>query len=430
MEIELQHTIDIPADPPWIPDKVDRFLRDHHVGLRRIVVHHEVAKGRWKTVNSFKLDGTTNKAPTVEPDVVATFAMLCIEAHFAKLGKGDQPAEPQMYRIMTNKLNAQGVEQRPSCEYLYNPEGDDADASVDGEAERNEERSMFMRVLERLEKQNDALFSENRGLVSEVKNVLNAQSSQFTPFATMIGFMTNMWVTGAQMQNQAMQYMFSERRADADARSADRKFDIIVEAVKTPLVAALEHKFGIKLNLDDDEDDDDDEAEDKPKAAKKPKPAERPAWDGTSKSSADDSASSPASAAGPAQSDAANDASPASSDDAPDPGATVRSPADGIDEDHPAAWFARTLGQTIRPAQWAKLAKLLSDDELAALSKLLESKTDRLLIKRYDAVWKGGKIPMDKLMALAGQLDDQQKKNLQALGELVESARAGYPGRS
>ncbi len=414
-QLEFDTTIDIPAQPPWVPEKIERFVRDQLIGCKRVMIHHEVAKGRWQKSNGFKLDGTPNKAPTHDAEIVSAAVMMAIEAHHSKLGKGDELAPAQTYRVMFLKVNAQGQEARPSCEYLYSPSGEESFEATDDE-QRDNERDFWLRSMERLEAQNKALFDEVRNSNTVLKDMANNQAANLAPFATMIGFMTNAWVAGATMQQQAMGYMFSEARAREDARSSDRKFDVIVESVKTPLIAVLEHKFGIKLNLSDDEDDDEDDDDAQAKPEKKPaEKVVRQAWDGKSASAAETPSDAPVTAS-----------SPASSAEPIETTATDAAAPGGDERKDPAAWFARGLGQTIRPAQWRILARNLEDSELDALTKLLESKTDKQVIARYDKIFKKGAISMLKLKALAEQLDDTQRTDLEALQQLVESARAGY----
>lgn len=418
--LEYDTPIEIPADPPGVPEKISHFLGARLKGLKRIVIQFEQARKRWIKINAFKLDGSPGKNTTAELDEICVAIMVAISAHYTQQQRGDELPGPKNYRVMCNLHEGQGDAARPSVEYLFNPAGEEAE--MHDVAPREQTDDVYVRILDRLERQNQDLFGMIKDTVTKNNDIANTNLQALAPFASMFGFMTQVWQSGATMQQQALNVIYSARKDEIEATSSERRIDKVIDAVRGPIAMVIKHKYGIDLPLDEDEDEDEDDGDTEPspaqRSASKPSKTIRPTWDGSTPTESNDD-SAPVEVT--VRDDAGETTEPRDDELSEDP--PERRPA--LDQ-HPAALYASELGRMIRPAQWLVLSKKLERKELEALVRVFEAKTDATLVKRYDAVFAGGAVPLEKLLGLQKLLSKAQLKHLETLSQIVERARKAW----
>lgn len=411
-KIEFDTNIPIPAEAAAVPEKIYKAVCARMRGLKRIVIQHEAAKSRFAKINGFKLDGTAGKSTTCEADEIGNAIMFAINAHFDQLRKGDALPPPQNYRIFFHVADTSGEIQRPSTEYLYNPAEESVDVEDDDERDSKDaaHESRMERLLTRYEQQNEQLHARNMEMAGALNSLSTSHVTNLAPVMSMLSFMGQAWMTGAQMQQNALHAMFDQRQAEVAETHADRRMDKLIDAVKGPITTLVKAKYGIDLSKIDDEEDDDDDDDPPPRKSKKEQPAQRPAWDGVTRDGADTAVVVPASPP--------DGAAPAPASE----------PAQASDEGQgePAAMLLQELGRTITPSQWNKLATVFGA-KLKLLTRLLEAPTDKAALQRYKKLTTPPDgVELEHMGGLKRLLTAQQSELLDMLEKVMERVAANW----
>lgn len=374
--------IDVPAEQPAVSEKVLQHVTQRLRGTKRIMISWEPSPGRWKKINGMRLPDAAkpNQSPGVEPDDVATSIMLAIDAHHQSLRKGDELVPAQQYRVMFLRETTDGSPQRPSFEYLYDPSGESTTAVVEEERSTETVVASYQTLVSTLLGAVSGLSTQLSSSQSVLEKIAANNLNQLKPFSDMIGYMGQMFISGHQMQMQAMAFLYDQRKVEVESAAANKKWEMMLRQVGTPLLAYLQHQGWI------------------PRGQSGGMYTEGNEGDAEASDSATNSEYTPP------------------SEDQIDP----RTMAD------PFAAFVRVWGSGLRPRQWHAIRSMLTAKEMDLLTRMLEASNDREALQLYDAIWSEQAIPMEKLMRLYSALDEDQREPFQMIAQLADAARGRY----
>jgi hypothetical protein len=366
-----------------VPERMRQCLLKRLQGTQRIIIEWEQSDKKWKRVEAFRLQNKPGEWPENDDEIVQQCARI-IEQHWEERGDGD----PLNYRIWCTGYTKEGKRRRPSFEHLYaGPENEDPEQDDDDIDE--EEQYTIAMVLRQQAGIIDKLALRLDEAHLHIRELSTSNTQMFEPLNNLVGYAGQMYVAAMEMQKRAMFVIHDHKRQEREAEAQDRRMEKYVQIVG-PALKRLAPAFAswVKSKIAgedagpaptvDDMQDDGDEAEDI-----------KPPWEQPAKP----------------QSEADADETP-----------SAHYP------DEPLADMARSLSQMLKPGDWGTAAKRFTKAEFGAFTELLDARTDKDVVTRWDKIVDGA-IDLGKLIALADSLDEDQKEAFDVFQRAVAQAK-------
>lgn len=387
--IQTDETIDMSRDAPGVPEVIKAKALRLFPSCNKVTIDFETKKKRWNKINGFKLDCKRGQQPDQDIDDVCEMIIRCIAFHYDSLGRGDDDDAGANYRVFFWRMVDEDKVARPSFEYFYDPDATSDSASSDDFVEEDPRDKM----LDYVERLCDKAFLRLDEAHQHIIALSNQNSAALKPLTEMTDYMGRAWLAGTAMQTQALGLLFDHKRAEAQVRADTELSKEYLSSIKS-FGKEVARQFGRYVNkkIGGSEESESAEAD----------------WDG--KSAQDEDGGSSSSSASASTSAGGNGA--------------AQTTAPGNPK-HPLAAFLGALAESILPRQWSRIADVFTKKERAALTTLLESKTDAEAIEAYELLENTITSPA-KLITFRESLNPDQQQAVDQLSDVVEKAREGW----
>lgn len=398
-EINFDKPIPDDGESPGIPEIV-RFrttqLLQH---AKRVTIEVRGRDGKHSKANGFKLTPVKDADgwPLEEVDEVCEAIMKCINARFAEAQAVDESVESLDFRIVFDRRPDGHQRARPSIELSgYSPDGPDLPIGYGMSDEAV--NAAYPELVDSLGSLLDKLMLRVDGLLEHMLKQSDQGSKIFDPLVQMSAMAHQNSVLGMEMQRNAMAYMYSVRRAEAEEAGKDRRQERWMAFLKQPATIAVQQFMTYVANR-----------------------ANKPTGHNDGDGNIDPRAHAARHRAASTPGDTQKQSPP--SDEQTDEAKADESPLEDPIE-HPVAMLAQMLGTLLLPTQWGKLAEILTRREMQLFIAMFSAETDDEVVAAYAAIEEGIKVP--KLLQLAAVLDEQQQRGLQQLQALVQRHRENW----
>lgn len=391
-----------------IPEVLRTKLTKRLQGCQRIILDVERAEGKWAKFASFKINNKPGEWPEND-DEIAQEVVDRIHEHWLE-NNGDENS--LQYRVWCTGFTKQGKRSRPSFQYIYSgPEGEERSAGDDEDDDAESGENLVIRQLLSLTNQLGLRLDEAH---LHIRELAASNNKMFEPMQKVVDQSWSAYIAAMEMNKNALYVIHDVKREDRAEKARDARLEKYMH-IASPALAQLAKMFGGWFMGKLQNPGGGGAGGTGPGAGGTvtggvgPDGNVTPPWATQSASATPTSEPEPQAQTTPAPEPEQDE--PAMSDE-------ERAQL----EENPVAFMATQLAGTIRPKQWQTVGKQLNKREFQAFTSLLGAETDQDVISAWDRI-AGGAIGTLKLMALYGDLDEEQQAEYEQLQAAIVSRK-------